>query len=64
MASGRLAQQALIIIVIKLEQDDAAVPRKKIEDDGQPGAGLMGIGAADSGPGGAPGFGAFVRGRR
>lgn len=46
MAPGRLAQQALIIIGVELEQDDAAVPRKEIEDDGQPGAGLMGIGAA------------------
>ena len=42
------AGQATMIVVIGLEEDDPTVERDRVEDNCEPGPGLMRIGAADA----------------
>lgn len=44
-------RQTVIIGLVAFEQDHAAIRRDRVEDDGEAGACLVRIGAADPGPG-------------
>lgn len=55
------AQGAGVIIRIGLQQDDAAICRQGVHNDGEAGANVMGKGVANGAPDNAVRFSAFCR---
>lgn len=51
MASERLAQDPLVVVLVEFKKNDAAVVGKGIENDGEARAGVVRISAADARPG-------------
>lgn len=51
MASERLAQDPLVVVLAAFKKNDAAVVGKGIENDGEAGSGVVRISAADARPG-------------
>lgn len=53
-------ENALVVVLVEFEQDDAPVERHSIKHEGEAGPGFVGIGLADARPDGAlAGFGAL-----